>query len=87
MYNPILDNIHYGGVFLLFYEILKLIIHSFFIVVISKFILSSTLRKLAEALNLSAKSVGSITGYATSVPELLTITASSIRGYSRSKYF
>lgn len=54
---------------------------------ISKFILSTTLRKLAELLDLSAKTVGNISGYATSVPELLTITASSIRGYSRSWYF
>ena len=72
---------------MLFYEILKLIIYSSLIVIISKFILSTTLRKVAELLNLSAKTVGNISGYATSVPELLTITASSIRGYSRGKYF
>ena len=47
---------------------------------ISKYILVSTLRKLAEALNLKAKTVGDIAGYATSVPELLTITTSSLRG-------
>ena len=39
-----------------------------------------TLRKLAEALNLNAKIVGDVAGYATSVPELLTITTSSLRG-------
>ena len=61
-------------------EIIKFIIYSILIVVISKYILVTTLRKLAESLNLKAKTVGDIAGYATSVPELLTITTSSIRG-------
>ena len=52
----------------------------FLIVLISKYILVTTLRKLAESLNLKAKTVGNIAGTATSVPELLTITTSSIRG-------
>ena len=61
-------------------EIIKFIIYSVLIVLISKNILVTTLRKLAEALNLKAKTVGNIAGYATSVPELLTITTSSLRG-------
>ena len=61
-------------------EIVKFIIYSGLIVLISKYILVVTLRKLAEALNLNAKIVGDVAGYATSVPELLTITTSSLRG-------
>ncbi len=64
----------------MFIEIIKFIIYSGLIVLISKFILVVTLRKLAEAMNLKAKTVGDIAGYATSVPELLTITTSSLRG-------
>ena len=64
----------------MFLEIIKFIIYSGLIVLISKYILVTTLRKLAEALNLKAKTVGDIAGYATSVPELLTITTSSLRG-------
>lgn len=63
-------------------EIIKFIIYSALIVCISKYILVITLRKLAENLNLKAKTVGDIAGYATSVPEFLTITTSSIRGLS-----
>ena len=61
-------------------EIIKFIIYSGLIVLISKYVLVTTLRKLAEALNLKAKTVGDIAVYATSVPELLTITTSSLRG-------
>ena len=61
-------------------EIIKFIVYSGLIVLISKYILVTTLRKLAEVLNLKAKTVGDIAGYATSVPELLTITTSSLRG-------
>ena len=64
----------------MFIEIIKFIIYSGLIVLISKYILVTTLRKLAEAMNLKAKAVGDIAGYATSVPELLTITTSSLRG-------
>ena len=59
----------------MFIEIIKFIIYSGLIVLISKYILVTTLRKLAKA-----KTVGDIAGYATSVPELLTITTSSLRG-------
>lgn len=64
----------------MFIEIIKFIIYSGLIVLISKYILVTTLRKLAEAMNLKAKTVGDIAGYATSVPELLTITTSSLKG-------
>ena len=64
----------------MFVEIIKFIFYSSLIVLISKYILVTTLRKLAKSLNLKAKTVGDIAGYATSVPELLTITTSSLRG-------
>ena len=64
----------------MFIEIIKFIVYSGLIVLISKYILVTTLRKLAEALNLKPKTVGDVSGYATSVPELLTITTSSLRG-------
>lgn len=62
------------------FEFVKFIIYSILIVVISKYILVYTLRKLAENLNLNAKTVGEVAGYATSVPEFLTITTSSLIG-------
>lgn len=66
----------------MFLEIVKFIIYSALIVLISKYILVTTLRKLAESLKLKPKTVGNIAGYATSIPELLTITTSSLRGLS-----
>lgn len=63
-----------------FVEIVKFIIYSFSIVVISKYILVGAIRKLAGYLKLNSKTVGNIAGYATSVPELLTVTASSANG-------
>lgn len=64
----------------LFFEIIKFIIYSGLIVLISKYILVSVLRKLAESLNLKPRIVGNIAGYATSMPELLTIGISSFNG-------
>ena len=61
-------------------EFIKFLIYSGVIVLISKYILVTTLRKLAETLNLKPKTVGDIAGYATSMPELLTIGASSFCG-------
>lgn len=66
----------------MFLEIIKFIIYSALIVLISKYILVTNLRKLAESLKLKPKTVGNIAGYATSIPELLTITTSSLRGLS-----
>lgn len=61
-------------------EILKFIVFSILIVLISKYILVKVLRKLAESLNLSAKAVGNIAGVATSVPELLTVSFAAFAG-------
>ena len=62
------------------FEFIKFIIYSGLIVLISKYILVTTLRRLAKTLNLKPKTVGDIAGYATSMPELLTIGASSYNG-------
>lgn len=59
---------------------LKFIILTLVIVAISKYILVKLLRKLAETLNLKPKYVGDITGVATSVPELLTVSFSASSG-------
>ncbi len=64
-------------------EIIKFIIYSTTIVIISKYILVKTIRKLADNLNIKAKTTGNIAGLATSVPELLTITTSSLKGLYR----
>lgn len=61
-------------------EFFKFIIYSGLIVVISKYALVPVLRKLAESLNLKPKTVGSISGIATSVPELLTVSFSALTG-------
>ncbi len=61
-------------------EVIKFLVYSGLIVVISKYILVTTLRKLAENLNLKPKTVGNVAGLATSMPELLTVTASSFNG-------
>ena len=71
----------------MFFEISKFIIYSGLIVLIAKYILVITLRKLAENLNLKPKTVGNIAGYATSVPELLTISVSSINGLMSTSVF
>lgn len=64
----------------MFIQILMFFIYSGLIVIISKYLLVKVLRKLAESLNLKAKTVGNITGIATSVPELLTISFSAYSG-------
>lgn len=64
----------------LFYEIVQFAVYTALIVIISKYVLVKTLRNLAENLRLKSKTVGNIAGIATSVPELLTICASSYSG-------
>lgn len=64
----------------MFFEFLKFLVYSAFIVIISKYVLVTTLRKLAENLDLKPKTIGNVAGVATSVPELLTISISSVRG-------
>lgn len=68
-------------------EIVKFIIFSVIIVLISKLILVKLLRKIAEILDLSPKAVGNVAGFATSMPELLTVFFSAIQGlYGTSIY-
>ena len=62
-------------------EVIRFVLYSGFIVLISKYVLTNVLRKLAEALKLKAKVVGNIAGITTSIPEFLTITISSIMGF------
>ena len=64
----------------MFLEISKLIIYCGLIVLISKQVLVTTLRKLAISLELKSKTIGNIAGYATSMPEFLTIIISSFNG-------
>lgn len=71
----------------MFFEIVKFILYSGLIVLIAKYILVITLRKLAENLDLKPKTVGNIAGYATSVPELLTISISSMKGLISTSIF
>ena len=54
----------------MFFEIAKFILYSGLVVLIAKYILVITLRKLAENLDLKPKTAGNIAGYATSMPEL-----------------
>lgn len=65
----------------LLFEFIKFIILALGIVAISKYLLVPVLRKISKLLNLSAKATGNITGFATSVPELLTVVFSSTAGF------
>ena len=68
-------------------EIIKFVIFSLIIVVVSKQILVKLLRKLAEILDLTPKAVGNVAGFATSMPELLTVFFSATQGlYDTSIY-
>lgn len=69
------------------FEFLKFIIYSGLIVLISKYTLVTTLRKLAESMQLKSKTVGNIAGVATSIPELLTVTISSASGLFNATIF
>ena len=71
----------------MFLEIIEFILYSGLIVLIAKYILVVTLRKLAENLNLKPKTIGDIAGFATSIPELLTISVSSINGLMNTSIF
>ena len=71
----------------MFLEIIKFLSYSILIVFISKNILVKTLRALAENLNLKPQTIGEIAGYATSMPELLTITISSLNGLMSASIF
>lgn len=64
----------------LFKEIILFIVYSILIVGISKYILVRILRKIAESLNLKAKTVGNIAGVATSMPEFLSVSFAASTG-------
>lgn len=61
-------------------EFIQFIIFSTLIVVISKYLLVTVLRKLSKQLKLSSRTIGNIAGIATSVPELLTVSFSAFTG-------
>lgn len=68
-------------------EIIKFFVYAFLIVVISKYILMKSLRKLAENLKLKPRTIGNIAGIATSIPEFLTVTVSSFRGLMGTSFY
>lgn len=71
----------------LLFEIMRFLIYLALIVFVSKNILVKTIRNLAKNLNLKPKTVGNIAGIATSVPELLTISASSFKGLANASIY
>ena len=64
----------------LLWEMVLFVLYSLMIVAISKYILVPVLRRLAESINLKAKTVGNLAGIATSVPELLSVSFASVAG-------
>lgn len=71
----------------LFFIFLKFIIYAMLIVIISKYLLSTVLRKLSLALNLKPRAIGNITGISTSIPEFLTVTFSSFAGLNNASIY
>lgn len=71
----------------MFLELIKFLIYSILIVLISKYILVRLLRSFALNLNLSSKAVGNIAGIATSIPELLTVSFSAFAGLISTSVF
>ena len=68
-------------------EIFKFIFYAILIVLISKYLLVINIRKIAEKLNLKSKTVGEIAGISTSIPEVLTVTVTSISGLYATSIF
>ena len=64
----------------MFIGILKFLMYSMVIVIISKYVLVRLLRAFSLNLNLSSKTIGNIAGVATSMPELLTVSFSAFAG-------
>lgn len=62
-------------------ELGKFILLSLGIVIIAKYLLVPVLRKISLLLELGPKASGNIAGFATSVPELLTVAFSSSAGF------
>ncbi len=71
----------------MFLEVIKFIIYSGLIVLVSKYILVKNLRNLGENLNLRPKAIGEVAGIATSIPELITISVSSFSGLINTSIF
>lgn len=71
----------------MFIEILKFLMYSILIVIISKYVLVRLLRSFALNLNLSSKAVGNIAGIATSIPELFTVSFSAFAGLISTSVF
>lgn len=71
----------------MFIEFIKLAIYIILIIIISKYMLVKLLRNIAETLNLNAKTVGNIAGFATSIPELFTVTLASISGLASTSLY
>lgn len=65
----------------LFLELVKFIVLSLGIVAIAKYLLVPILRRISDLLNLGPKATGNIAGFATSVPELLTVAFSASAGF------
>lgn len=61
-------------------ELIQFLFYSLLIVAISKYILVPVLRKLAEGLDLKAKTIGNIAGLATSMPEFLSVSFAATAG-------
>lgn len=61
-------------------ELIKFIICSILIVIISKHILSRALRSLAIGIKLKPKTIGNLAGIATSIPELLSVMIAGANG-------
>ena len=61
-------------------ELIEFIIYSTVIVFITKSFLIKTLRTLANVLNLDSKLIGDITGFATSMPELISVIFTALNG-------
>ena len=69
------------------FEIIKLIIELLIIIFVSKNLLVPVLRKVGELLELKPQTIGNISGIATSIPEFLTVTFSSISGMAEAGIF
>lgn len=64
----------------LFIEFIKFFFYAIIIVIISKYALVWTLRKIGDTLNLKSSTVGKLTGVATSMPELLGTSFAAVAG-------
>lgn len=71
----------------MFIEFLKFFVYSILIVLISKYALVKFLRNLAQNLGLKSKTIGNISGIATSIPELLTVSFSALTGFIDTSIF